>query len=669
MHIRFLLILCITVLQALPIQAQQMLPLNEKSYIDSLNHSIKTQVSDSLKADAHYLLADYWRVRDTIKGRYYLQQAKKYSGNSPYLNAEYLFYEGQFYTTRNREKAAASYKKAQIALAKFNTKAALVLQASAWYNYAVMSKDKEGYPFVMKILTEQTIPLAQRSGNKERLAHYYSQFGTILMYNAKFEEAEDYNQKAIDLLEKDSPKSSTLLLAYIGAATNLIYANKKDVARKMLDGAKAILAPYPESVNYAFYELTECQYAISKANFEAALKSADHGIALARKNNQAQLLQMLYFRKYEAFMHQERYVEARKLLMDLLQEGTITKDANNSKTIYAELMKINELIGDKDAAYQWLKKYSTLSDSLSGVRLQETVSTLEAKYRNAESEKEIGTLQTEKAEQALAASTNKKYSWLLGGICCLLLIIALFSYSYSLNHKKLIRQKEINHQQEIQKREQEEQLKIAKAMLEGEETERERIAKDLHDGLGGMLAGVKINFSGWASKNLTEEKRNDFDKITQQLDRSVGELRSVARNLMPESLLKFGLETALKDLCEFYMDDRLTIDLQTYNIQPGIPLAVQLNLYRIVQELLSNSIKHGKSTNILLQCSQSEDTFFITVEDNGIGFRWEDIRDKKGMGMHNVRNRVEYLKGKLEINSQPGEGTTINIELHTHGND
>lgn len=183
-----------------------------------------------------------------------------------------------------------------------------------------------------------------------------------------------------------------------------------------------------------------------------------------------------------------------------------------------------------------------------------------------------------------------------------------------------------------------------------------------------MLAGVKINFSGWASKTLSSEQRADFDQILNQLDKSVGELRSVARNLMPESLLKFGLETALKDLSEFYMTEELEIDLQTYDINKDIPLSVQLHIYRIVQELLSNAVKHSKATNILLQCSQNRKNFLITVEDNGIGMNILELENKKGMGVHNVKNRVEYLKGKLDISSQLKEGTTINIELKINGN-
>lgn len=668
MHTRFSLIFCFVFFFSIRFQAQQLLPVNENTYTDSLVSVLNSRVSDSLKADANFLLVDFWRSKDTLKSKSYLQKGKLLSQKYPYLKASYFFYEGQYFQNWNKEKAAISYQKAQKELRKFNTKASLLLQATSWYNYGIVKKDKEGYPFVMDILTKYSIPLTEKAGDKEKLAHYYSQFGTILMYNAQFDKATTYNQKAIDLLKKDFPNSSTLVLAYIGASNNYIYADKKQEAKKMMDAAKAILAPFPESTNYAFYYLNECHYYLSISDFEEALKSAAKGIELSRKNNQTEVLQLFYFRKYEIFQHQSRYGEARNVLMDLLKEGKLMKDVNNKKTIYGELVKINELLDNKSEAFGWLKKYSTLSDSLSNVRMNETVTGLEAKYANSENQKQIATLKSEKSLQELEANKNRQYVWILGGISLLFLLIAAFSYLYYWSNKKLIRQKEINHQQEINKRKQQEQLKMTKAMLDGEEKERERIAKELHDGLGGMLAGVKINFSGWASKTLLPEQRADFDKILQQLDKSVGELRSVARNLMPESLLKFGLETALKDLSEFYMDDNLEIDLQTYSINEALPLSMQLHIYRIVQELLSNAIKHSKATNILLQCSQNKKNFFITVEDNGIGFDQNDLQYKKGMGINNVKNRVDYLKGKLDINSQDGEGTTVNIELKINGN-
>lgn len=647
--------------------AQQLLPIGQKAYADSLGVVVRSKASDSLKAGAYYLLSDYYRVSDSVKSKYYLSHGKTSATNYPYLKAIYNFYQGQYYSTRSKAKAARSFQMTQKQLAAFKGKDALLMRAAAWYNYAIALKDSKGYPYVMEVLTKQAIPLARQSGNVEKLAHYYSQFGTILMYNAQFDKAALYNKKAIDLLEKDIPQSPTLLLAYIAAANNFIYAGKKDAAKEMLYAAKKILSLSPDCVSYPLYYLCEAQYNIYIENFDGAIKSAKLGIGLAKSLNQPDILQLLYFRNYESLLHLKRYKQAKMQLMAILHEGIFTKDVNNRKTIFAQLVSINELLADESEAYKWLKKYSALNDSLSDSRLKETVSTLEAKYQNSENRNQIVQLKTQKVQQDLEVTEQKNYVFALAGISLLFFSIALFSYLYYRSNKKLILQKELNHKQEIETRQQEEKLKITRAILEGEEKERERIAKELHDGLGGMLAGVKINLSGWASKQLAQDQRFEFDTIVHQLDRSVSELRGVARNLMPESLLKFGLETALKDLCEFFMNDDLDIDLQTYSIAKDLSLSAQLNIYRIVQELLSNVIRHAKATTILLQCSQDAAAFFITIEDNGIGFAVEDLSNRAGMGINNIHNRVEYLGGTVEIDSKIGEGTTVNIELKLHG--
>ncbi len=647
--------------------AQQFLPISQKAYADSLSAVAGSKVPDSSKAGAYYLLSDYWRATDSIKSKNYLSQAKTYAKNYPYWKAAYAFYEGQYYSTRNKDKAARLFRLAQKQLALFKGKDALLMQAAAWYNYAIAVKDSKGYPYVMEVLTRHAIPLARQSGNAEKLAHYYSQFGTILMYNAQFEQAAVYHKKAIDLLQKDVPRSPALLLAYIAAANNYIYADRKGPAKEMLDAAKKILSSSPDCVSYPLYYLSEAQYNIYLENFTAAIKSAGQGIVLARSLNQPDILQLLYFRNYESLLHLKQYKQAKKQLEAIAGEGIFTEDVNNRKTIYAQLAAVNELMADQEEAYKWLKKYSALSDSLSGIRLKETVSTLEAKYQNSENRNQIVQLEAQKVQQDIKVAEQRNYVFALAGASMLFFSIALFSYFYYRNNRKLILQKELNHKQEIATRQQEEKLKITRAVLEGEEKERERIAKELHDGLGGMLAGVKINLSGWASKHLAPGQRDDFNSIVLQLDRSVSELRGVARNLMPESLLKFGLETALKDLCEFFINDHLDIDLQTYSIQKDLSLSAQLNIYRIVQELLSNAIRHSNATAILLQCSQDAAAFYITIEDNGTGFRMDSLANSKGMGINNIHNRAEYLGGRVEIESEIGEGTTVNIELKLNG--
>ncbi|WP_431217798.1 sensor histidine kinase [Puia sp. P3] len=181
-------------------------------------------------------------------------------------------------------------------------------------------------------------------------------------------------------------------------------------------------------------------------------------------------------------------------------------------------------------------------------------------------------------------------------------------------------------------------------------------------------AAAVANGGAAAAVPVTDEpKRSDMDlhKIINQLDQSVQELRRIARDMMPESLLQFGLEAALKELCSGLRAPGLQVEFQSYGISQSIIPAEQAAVYRIVQELLSNAIRHAGAGVVLVQCSQNEDIFFISVEDDGRGFQPADVHGN-GIGLSNVRNRVDFLKGKMEIHSTPNEGTTINIEVHVH---
>ncbi|GAA4785801.1 hypothetical protein GCM10023231_12110 [Olivibacter ginsenosidimutans] len=155
-----------------------------------------------------------------------------------------------------------------------------------------------------------------------------------------------------------------------------------------------------------------------------------------------------------------------------------------------------------------------------------------------------------------------------------------------------------------------------------------------------------------------------IDETILQLESSIGELRRIARNMMPETLIRSGLEVALGDLCISLTSDTVDIEFQAGDIQEGMDVQTQVNIYRIIQELLANAIRHGKATEILVQCIQGENNVLITVEDNGKGFDSKDQMPSKGIGLNNIKNRVDLMKGNVQIDSVINEGTTVNIELH-----
>ncbi|AZA73458.1 hypothetical protein EG358_06665 [Chryseobacterium indoltheticum] len=643
------------------VQSQQLIPLNEKAYSDSLKKVANSKVDNNAKANSYFLLSNFYRNTDSLLSKNYLEKGKALSPKTSLNTAKYHYYEGWHFLESNKEKAAVSFQKAIKEFSKIKSQEADFYIASSWYNYGVTQKNKEGYPFLVKILVEKSIPQIEQYKDHKTLGQFYSQLAIILTYNAEFAKAYEYNTKAIKILEKNAPHSAELFFAYLNTASNFCYQAKGDEAKKYLDKAEKLIQPYPDSNSNTSFYYGKTLYFITKQKNEEALPMIEKGLVYAKRSRQNLLTQMFYMNKYDILRKQNKLNEAKNVLENILSEKTLIIDANNRKIFYNQLSSLNEQMGNLKEALVWEKKYSKLNDSLNSENVKLELNTLETKFRTAEKQKEIANLNTEKAQKELELNKKNQYLWVLVFASLFLLILIISIYFYT---KKLAKEKEINHSQKLKEIAQQEELKITKAILEGEEKERERVGKDLHDGLGGMLAGVKINFSAWASQNLEPENKQNFNDILHQLDHSVTELRNISRNLMPESLLKLGLETALKDLCEFYSRKDLHIDFQPIDINSKLPLAVQINIFRIVQEILANAVKHSEAENILLQCSQSNDVFLVTIEDDGKGFS-QDSSPTKSMGLHNLKTRVDYLKGKMEINSDH-EGTAINIELNTN---
>lgn len=652
------LLILLSILLSFALQSQQVFPLNEKLYLDSLQNVTKSTAAHASKATASFLLSNYYRNSDSLLSKKYLEHGKTFITHDAFLTGKYDYYEGQYHLDRNKEKAAHAYQQAIKVLSKLKTRESDFYQSLAWYGYGVTQKDKEGYPFLVKTVVEKCIPLIKKYGNSKNLGFAYTQLAIILTYNAQFEKAGNYNKQAIKILEKDYPDSAELFYTYLNSASNFCYQAKGNEAKKFLDKAEKLIMPYPESSANSFFYYGKTLYLITKQQNSEALPIIEKGLYYTKKFNQNLQAQMFYFNKYDILKKLKRYSEAKNVLENILAEKSLAIDLNNRKTIYKQLSALNEEMGNVREALVWEQKYSKLNDSLSSANVRLEINKIEAKFNAAEKEKKIAILDAERNQKNL--ELNKKNSYLWGLSLILLLVLSLLIFLFILFRKN----KKIS-EQRINDIKQKEELSLTRAILDGEERERERIARDLHDGLGGMLAGVKINFSTWSSHHLPAEKDKEFYKILGQLDHSVSELRHIARNLMPESLLNFGLETALNDLCEFYVRKDLDIDFQAIDIEKKIPLPIQLNIYRIVQELLANALKHAEATSILLQCSQSDDRFMITIEDNGKGFD-TGIEHTKSMGLRNLKNRVNYLKGKMEVSSDP-QGTTINIELKIDG--
>lgn len=245
------------------------------------------------------------------------------------------------------------------------------------------------------------------------------------------------------------------------------------------------------------------------------------------------------------------------------------------------------------------------------------------------------------------------------------ILLELLFFASGLGYKNRIDEIEKVQAQAALKHEEERlEFENYKAATEAREAERSRIAKDLHDGLGGMLSGIKFSLMGIRDHiALKESEAHRYDRALDQLGQSIQELRQVTHDMMPDVLLKYGLVSALKDYCDSLNNQTtLTISLQTVGQPFRFEPTKELILYRIVQELLANVLRHSAATTALVQLVFSSDTLSITIEDNGRGFILEKI-STQGIGLTNLQERVSLLKGTLDIKTVLGKGTSVYIAV------
>ncbi len=656
----------VCLLISITLWSKAQLPLDENKYADSLQTVLKQASSDTIRAKSSYLLSYYWVFKDAAKAREYLDRGRQFARNNPFQTAVSWFYEGIiFYATGDIPKSEAAFLKADSLLNQFDTKPAKQFRSQALHNYGVLQQVKGDEKGFADVLFNRSIPLAKESGDSSGLAKNYHDLALTFKNTAQYEKASTWCLNAIEIFTKlHAPKE--LATAYVTAAENYVLWEKYALAKPMLDSANALLAPFPENPLYIDYYAAESIYFNAVKQHKDALVSAEKGIRLAKQLNRRYEEQRLLLQKFYALFDQHDYRNARPVVTYLLEQPEMMSQIINRLQLYKGMAETHAGLGNMPVAYEWSKRYSQLSDSVHESQLKTDIQALELKFNDAENQKKITALRAENDKAALTARNTRLVNWFLASAAVLLLVAAVLGLLYYRNNKKLSEQKDLNHQQQLKELAQQQQIQFSQAMLQGEERERRRLAGDLHDGLGGMLAGVKMNLTG-LTVTAPVAQDADLNKVIGQLDHSISELRRIARNMMPEALLKLGLETALKDLCESVMTDQVRVDFQSFGIEKTIPQPTQVTIYRIVQELLTNAIRHGHASSILLQCSQNEGVFFVTLEDNGKGFDPHKAAHAKGIGLSNVKSRVDYLNGKMDIASAVNEGTTINIELYVAG--
>jgi signal transduction histidine kinase len=336
------------------------------------------------------------------------------------------------------------------------------------------------------------------------------------------------------------------------------------------------------------------------------------------------------------------------------------------KELYKRIAECYERMNDYSSALRVMKDFSNFNDSLNNASKTTAIQEMLYKDKDIERETTLQELERDRNITELKSRMQKvlSYALLVGAVIMLIVsYIIIRSYQERLNANQIItkQNQEIN-QRKINELESNLKIETMSSMLQGQEVERERIARDLHDSLGGLLSTVKLHFDAIQAKNPEITSHKEYNKAYTLLDEACNEVRTISNNMQPGALLKMGIVSAINDLINrIESEDTPHIEFINYGALNDLPIVLALHIYRIVQELLFNSIKHAQAKEILIQLIRNEEDLEIMVEDDGKGY--DPYEARKGMGTENVSARVNFLKGEISVHSVIGTGTTTTITI------
>jgi two-component system NarL family sensor kinase len=481
-----------------------------------------------------------------------------------------------------------------------------------------------------------------------QLSHTNKTLGDLLLSQGKPADALPYLQASLATDQRSGNKRS-LPSTYLTTALAFVRLHEYQKARPMIDSATTIVdASKNEQDRQTLYQV-EAEYYQATGNYERALVFAQN---YSRQKdlllNEANVKSLNDLKvKYET--------EKKEAAITLLQKDNAIQG----------LEIRNQRLELADQLYQLTQKELALSQAdllLARNELQiegQRKNILQQRLDSSERVRNIGALKKQTELQDLELRNRQlqlsRRNTAIAALTGFLLLAVLLGWSF-------YRRRRMAQEARLQAAILQQQELSTRAILEAEEAERQRIAKDLHDGVGQMMSAARMNISALAHRlDLDTKHPEDYDRIIALIDESCKEVRSVSHNMMPNALLKNSLAAAVREFIDKIDHKALQVHLYTEGLDERLDANVEIVLYRVIQECVNNVIKHAGANTLDISIVRDATEITATVEDNGHGFTPE--AGSEGMGLRNIRTRVGYLKGSVEFNSRPGKGTLVALQV------
>lgn len=465
------------------------------------------------------------------------------------------------------------------------------------------------------------------------------------------------------------PNPASINAPYFNADMAIAKAYQNDYrnAGKYLDESRRQFNMPEDSIPYISYFIASGMMAEKSGQNEKALNY--YSLALQRGDTRSQHMippEMYYA---NALIRTNKLSEASQELDKLrgsLQTRKYSAIGLNYYKCYASLLKAKADYANYGKA---LETYTDIKDSLTSLNHYRVIKEVETRMRIHDKEQQISRLHYENEVKQKEIRKERIYRAVFTSLA-IIIILLLLGYSRNLRlrrrqSEKIARQNEILQQNKMEEMEKQHRIEVMQGAIDAEENERYKIADQLHDETGGMLSLASLNISSALEKggqdDLSQEKLQKAYEILTSVSSSI---RDISHRLTPLVIEKYGFRKAIEDM-DYTINLSGKIKFHTviigFETAGKYPVNLLTNIYRIIQELVHNILKHAQATNAMLEVVEHEDNISVMAEDNGIGI--SDYTVAKGKGLEAIQSKIAYLKGRMEITRKNDKGTLIVIEI------
>jgi signal transduction histidine kinase len=514
------------------------------------------------------------------------------------------------------------------------------------------------------------LKIEEKHNNEKRIADLNDELGGIYFFQEIFPRSLGYYQEALVRYQKlNDTIGMAKVLGHIGSLYNSReYCEKRSLEQKQTDNEMALdynlkslnlfeKKNHQKGIIHSWLNIGNVYRCMGQP--AQALGYVEKALDYYRSKNDIENIARTLYTMGLVYNRLMKYDLALNCLNETKELDLRYNYTDGIQFLYEQIAQTYVNKKDYKNAYDYYLKYMIIRDSVYNNEKSKQIFELETKYQTEKKQGEIENLTLVKRQRTMVIYI----------LIASLLIVSLLSWLYfrNIRNKKIISDQKLEiKEKQLLELEQERQLVAAKSVLQGEEAERARLAGDLHDGLGGLLSGVKLKLS-FMKENaiITSENLAHFNHALDLLDTSISEMRRVAHNLMPETLMHYGLRTALNDFIkQVAPEESPLIRFNTFGEDLRFDKELEITVYRVTQELVTNAVKHAQAKLIDIQLFTEKERICVQVIDNGMGFDPEKLEPSKtGKGLKNIQDRVTAFNGQFEILSQPGKGTECTMDF------